>query len=183
MSEDKSLTVPETPASNEVLPTGFEEFARKASLGASRKLGDKTAKFHQQQQLLTRKSAISTLQDIVVIGKVAQQVGLTAIPLTDLQLRGALALVVQHAQTEEGLAKYAAAGQAWIDARRPARERGKLDACVTATTLGPELVMAGKQLRLSYGRKPKRLHGKLTLADATDLGQRFLATVTLYYGR
>jgi hypothetical protein len=180
MSDRESPSVPETPATPPV--TSFEEFARKATLGPARTLGEKTAKFHQQQELLKRKSAVSALQDIVVIGKVAREVGLTAIPMTALQLRGALALVVQQARSEEGLSKCAAAGQGWIDARRPSRERGKFTVFVSATAVGPELAEAGKQLQLRRVSAPKGLRGKLGLADATDLGQRFSATVQLFDG-
>jgi hypothetical protein len=170
MSDHESPSVPAIPATPP--EASVEEFARKATLGPARTLGEKTAKFHQQQELLKRKSAISALQDIVVVGKIAQEVGLTAIPMTALQLRGALALVVRQAQSEEGLAKCAAAS----------RERGKFTVFVTATAVGPELAEAGKQLQLRRVSAPKGLRGKLGLADATDLGQRFSATVQLFDG-
>lgn len=186
MFEDKPTPVPEAPATppmgNEILPNSFEEFARKATLGSARKLGDKTAKVRQQQELLKRKEVISALQDIVAIGKIAEEVGLTAIPMTALQLRGALALVVQQAQGEEGLANCAAAGQAWIDARRPVRELGKFTVFVSATTVGPELTEAGKTLQLRRVSAPRGLRGKLDLVAAIDLGQRFSATVQLFDG-
>jgi hypothetical protein len=186
MFEEKPTPVPETPATppmgNEMLPNSFKEFVRKATLGSARKLGDKTAKVRQQRELLKRKEVISALQDIVAIGKIAEEVGLTAIRMTALQLRGALALVVQQAQDEEGLANCAAAGQAWIEARRPVRELGKFTVFVSATTVGPELTEAGKTLQLRRVSAPRGLRGKLDLVAAIDLGQRFSATVQLFDG-
>jgi hypothetical protein len=138
MFEEKPTPVPETPATppmgNEMLPNSFKEFVRKATLGSARKLGDKTAKVRQQRELLKRKEVISALQDIVAIGKIAEEVGLTAIRMTALQLRGALALVVQQAQDEEGLANCAAAGQALClgDYGWARTDRGRQDASASS---------------------------------------------------
>jgi hypothetical protein len=167
---------------DDILDPTFEKFVSRSKLGSGKALGEKGKKAKQRRELLERHERKANVQDVIAVGNVAAEVGLTAIPMSGTQLRGALLEIVERAGTEAGLADYEKRGKAWIAARKPARDPMMLPVHVTAAVIGTELSEhCRKVLRLRVVPVPRGFNGRLPLAEAVEVGTRFGATVRIQY--
>lgn len=163
----------------ETLQASLEALARRARIAPGAELGEAVRKTQQKVQRLQRLEAKASFQEKVAIGNVAEELGLTSIPLSGLQLRGAVLAIIAGAKDPAHLLAFEAAGKAWLDSRRPGRDPGTFRVFVTATTIGAELAQACGDLRLRRVPMPKGFAGRLALAQAVELGRRYSATVHL----
>lgn len=155
----------------------MKAMSRRARLARTAALGDDVRKAQQLLARLQQREAKCAFQDKLVIGNVAEAVGLTGIAFSDLQLRGALLSVVEASRDPNTLKAFEAAGKTWLASRRPARGLGDSRVFVTAATIGAELAAACTELRLRRHDMPKGYTGRLALAQALELGRVYNATV------
>lgn len=175
MSEKQSD--PNAATSEEALLATLEALARRARIAPGAELGKVARKTQQEVQRLQRLEAKASFHEKVAIGNVAEELGLTSLPLSGLQLRGAVLAVIEGAKNPATLAAFEAAGKAWHDSRRPAREPGTFLVFVTAATISAELAKACSDHGLRRVPMPKGYKGRLALAQALELGRQYSATV------
>jgi hypothetical protein len=177
MSEKQ--THPKDAADEEALLATLTALARRARIAPGAELGEVARKAQQKVQRLQRLEAKASFHEKVAIGNVAEELGLTGIPLSGVQLRGAILAIIKGVSNPANLAAFEAAGQAWLDSRRPAREPGTFRVFVTAATIGAELAQACSDRGLRRVPMPKGYKGRLALAPALELGRLYSATVHL----
>lgn len=176
MSENQSE--PAAALSEEdILQAALVALERRARIAPGAQLGEAALKTQQKVERLQRLQAKASFHEKVAIGNVAEELGLTGIPLLGLQLRGAILAIVEGVKNSANLAAFEAAGKAWHDSRRPAREPGTFLVFVTAATLSAELAEACGDRGLRRVPMPKDYKGRLALAQAMELGRRYSATV------
>lgn len=168
---------PNTATSEEALLATLEALARRARIAPGAELGEAARKTQQKVQRLQRREAKEAFHEKVGIGNVAEELGLTTVRLSGLQLRGAMLAIVAGAKDPANLAAFEAAGKAWVDGRRPARDPGTFRVFVTAATIGAELAKACSDRGLRRVPMPKGYKGRLAPAQALELGRRHSATV------
>lgn len=157
----------------------MDELTRRARIAPGAELGEAARKTQQKVARLQQSAAKSSFKEKVGIGNLAEELGLFAMGLSGLQLRGAVLAIIAGAKDPANLAAFETAGQAWHDSRRPAHDPGRFRVFVTAATIGAELAQACNDQGLRRVPMPKGFKGQITVSQALELGRLYSATVTV----
>ena len=168
-----------TVTSGDSLQHLMDELTRRARIAPGAELGGAARKAQQKVARLQQSAAKSTFHEKVGIGYLAEELGLTAMALSGVQLRGAVLAIIAGAKDPAHLAAFETAGQAWLDNRRPARDPGRFRVFVTAATIGAELAQACSDQGLRRVPMPKGFKGQIAVSQALELGRLYSATVTV----